>query len=138
MNGCSFQQVLRQNFGWFLSKHCKTLFLRGFILKPTERGQVLSKNGTRDFQNKTPFDRSACFHVTISENFKCFQYFNFENIFWKTKNFFKNWSSVFQLKALKVLNTSLPYKTVRSEARVKTNRMVSTEVTYHKGPEFCQ
>ena len=30
-----FQQVLRQNLGWFL--HWKTLFLRGFILKTTER-----------------------------------------------------------------------------------------------------
>ena len=29
-NGCSFQQVLRQSLGWFLSSHWKTLFLRGF------------------------------------------------------------------------------------------------------------
>ena len=38
MNSCSFQQVLRQNLGWFLSKHWKkTRFLRGFILEPTKR-----------------------------------------------------------------------------------------------------
>ena len=34
---CSFQQVLRQNLSCFLSKHRKTLFLRDFILKSTER-----------------------------------------------------------------------------------------------------
>ena len=27
----------------------------GIILKPTERGHVLLKNGTRDFQNRAPF-----------------------------------------------------------------------------------
>ena len=32
MNGCSFQQALRQTLGWFLSEHWKTLFLSGFIL----------------------------------------------------------------------------------------------------------
>ena len=36
INGCSFQQVLRQNLGWFLSLHWKTLFLRSFILNSTE------------------------------------------------------------------------------------------------------
>ena len=36
MHSCSFQQVLRQNLGWFLSQHWEVLFLRGFILKPTE------------------------------------------------------------------------------------------------------
>ena len=30
-------------------QHRKTLFLRGFILKPTERGKVLLKIGPRDF-----------------------------------------------------------------------------------------
>ena len=54
MNGCSFQQVLRQNLSWFFSKHRKMLFLRAFILEPTE-------NGTKDFQNSLPFERSACF-----------------------------------------------------------------------------
>ena len=48
------------------------LFLRGFILKPTERALVLLKDGTRDFQNSPPFERSACFYVTVSESFKRF------------------------------------------------------------------
>ena len=50
---------------------------------------VLLKNGPRDFQNSPRFERSACFYVTISESFKRFQYFKFEQIFWKTKTFFK-------------------------------------------------
>ena len=47
-------------------------FFRVFILKPTERAKILLKNGTRDFQNDPPFERSACFYVTISESFKRF------------------------------------------------------------------
>ena len=35
----------------FLSQHWKTLFLRGFVFKPTEKAYDLLKNGTRDFQN---------------------------------------------------------------------------------------
>ena len=66
----------------------KTLFLRGFVFKPTERALVFLKNGTRDFQNSPPFERSACFHVTISENFEYFQYFNFETDFLENENFF--------------------------------------------------
>ena len=74
MNDCSFQQFLRQNLGSFLSKHWKT---------------VLLKNGTRDFQNSSPFDRLACFYVTFSGNFKRFKALTLQQIFWKTKTFFK-------------------------------------------------
>ena len=42
----------------------KRFFLRGFILKPTERAKVLLKNGTRDFQNSPLFERLVCFYVT--------------------------------------------------------------------------
>ena len=53
----------------------KTLFLRGFILKPTEKVQDLLKNGTRDyFHINHPFERSACFFTTITENCEHFQY----------------------------------------------------------------
>ena len=81
--------TLRQNISWFLSKHLKTLFLRVFIFKPTERAKVLLKNGTRDFQNCTEFQRSACFYVAISKSFKGFQYFNFETNFVENENFFQ-------------------------------------------------
>ena len=67
----------------------KKLFRRGFILKPTERAKILLKNGTRDFQNSPPFERSACFHATISRNFERFQYFNFETDFLENENLFQ-------------------------------------------------
>ena len=40
----------------------------------------------KDFQNGPPFERLACFYVTISESFKHFQYFNFETNFLKNEN----------------------------------------------------
>ena len=63
-------------------------FLRGFILKPTERAQVHIKIGARDFQNSPQFSRSACFYVTVSGNFERFQYFNFETDFMENENLF--------------------------------------------------
>ena len=41
MNGCSFQQVLRQNLSLFLSQHWNMISLRGLILKPTERAYTI-------------------------------------------------------------------------------------------------
>ena len=71
------------------------LFLRVFILRSTERAQVLLKNDTRDFQNSPPFERSAYFYVTISANFKRFQYFNFETYFLENESHFKKTSVPF-------------------------------------------
>ena len=68
--------------------------------------------------------RSACFHVTISGNFECFQYFAFETNFPENEN-------------LKIENTSFPYKTAISEANVKINRMVSGKLIYHKEWSFA-
>ena len=51
----------------------KILYLRGFILKATERAPVLLKNSIRDFQNSPPFERSACFYVKITKNFEHLQ-----------------------------------------------------------------
>ena len=65
------------------------LFLRSFILKLTERAWVVLKNGTRDFQNNPSFERSACFYVAISDNFKRFQYFNFEIDFLENESLFQ-------------------------------------------------
>ena len=64
-------------------------FLRGFILRLTERAWVLLKNGSRDFQNTPPFERSTCCYVAISENFKSFQYFNFKTDFLENENLFQ-------------------------------------------------
>ena len=42
-----------------------------------------------DFQNSPQFERPACFHVTINENLKRFQYFNFETNFLENENLFQ-------------------------------------------------
>ena len=57
---------------WFFNKcygkmlHKKTLLLRGFTLKPTERPYFPLKGANRDFWNSSAFKRSACFYVTIT------------------------------------------------------------------------
>ena len=48
-----------------------------------------SENGIWDFQNSPPFERLACFHVTLAANFECYQYFNFEINFLKNENLFQ-------------------------------------------------
>ena len=72
-----------------------------------------------------------------SGNFECFQYFNFEKIFWKTKTFFKKLEYFFLVESTKIEKTSFPYETVISEANVKRNRMVSTKWTYQKERSFA-
>ena len=49
-------------------------FSQRFHFKANRKSIDSSKKGTRDFQNSPPFERSACFYVTISESFKRFQY----------------------------------------------------------------
>ena len=137
MNGSSFQQVLRQNLGWFLSKHSKTLLLRDFILKPTERAQVLLKIFTRDFQNSPPFERLACLYVTITENLSVFKTLSLKQIFWKKKTFFKKLEYRFLVESSNIENALFPYKIAISEANVKTNKMVTTKWTYQKERSFA-
>ena len=84
-----FKVTFAANLGWFLSRQRKTLCLRCFILKSTGRAWILLKNTTRDFQNSPPFERCACFYVTITENFKGIQYFNFETNSLKNENLFQ-------------------------------------------------
>ena len=64
MNGCFFQyfsKVYGKIWVVFCLNTGKGFFFRGFILKPTEGAYVFLKNGTSDFQNSPPFERSACF-----------------------------------------------------------------------------
>ena len=111
-----------------------------FFLKPTKRFHFkanrksigFSKKSTRDFQNSSPFERSACFYVTTSRNFERSQYFKFEEIFWKTKAFFKKLENYFLFKRTNIENASFPYETTISKANVKTNKVMSTKWTYHK------
>ena len=68
--------------------------------------------------------------MTISENFKRFQYFNFET------NFLEKMEYRFIVETTKIENASFPFKTALSEANVKTNRMATTKWTYHKERDF--
>ena len=71
-----------------------------------------AKLGTRDFQNSPPFERTACFYVTISESFKCFQYFDFETNFLEIENLFqKTGEYLFLVETTEIENTSFPFKT---------------------------
>ena len=56
------------------------------VFKAKRNSIVLLKNGTRDFQINPPFERLACFYVTISGSFGLFQYCDFETIFLENEN----------------------------------------------------
>ena len=51
------------------------------MLKPTERSSKQRYWGP-------PFEKLACFYVTFCEDFKRFQYFNFETDFLENENVF--------------------------------------------------
>ena len=53
------------------------------------------------------------------------------------KNFFKKLEYRFLVETTKIENTSFPFKTALSEANVKTNRMATTNWTYHKEWSFA-
>ena len=75
--------------------------------------------------------------MTVTENLKRFQYFNFETDFLESEIFFKKLEYRFLVESTKIEKASFPYKTAVSEANVKTNRMVSTKWTYHKERSFA-
>ena len=114
MNGCTFHLLLRQNLGWFCLKTRKHFVLEVSFYSQ-ERAWIALNNGTRDFQNRPSFERSACFYVTTTGNFERFHYFIFETNFLKNGNLFsKNWSTVFYFKVLRLkaqcFHTKLPYQ----------------------------
>ena len=58
-------------------------------------------------------------------------------IFWKTKTFFKKLEYRFLVEITKIENTSFPLQTALSEANVKTNKMATTKLIYHKDWSFA-
>ena len=80
MNDCSFLQLLRQNLTCFFVLTQKNAFSSRFHSKANRRSIGSCKNGTRDFQNSPPFERLACFYLSLI----------LKKIFWKTKPFSKN------------------------------------------------
>ena len=116
----------------FLSQHSKTLFLRVFILKPTETATVLGilKIALRLRDG----------HVFMWQSVKVSNVFNtptLKKMFWKTKTIFKKLEYRFLVETTKIENTSFSLKTAPSEANVKTNRMATTKWTYHKEWSFA-
>ena len=59
-----------------------------------------------------------------------------KQIFLKMKTFFKKLEYHFLVERTKIENASFPYKTAKSEANIKTNRMLTTKQTYHKEQSF--
>ena len=53
------------------------------------------------FQNSPP-ERQACFYLTITGSFECYQYFDFETNFLKNENLFQKMEYLFQLKVLRL------------------------------------
>ena len=75
--------------------------------------------------------------MTITENFKRFQYFNLETDFLENENLLKKLGHHFLVESTEIENASFPYKTVLSEANVKANKMVTTKWTYQKERSFA-
>ena len=74
--------------------------------------------------------------MTITRNFKRFQYFDFKANFLKNEKLFLKTEVFFLDESTKIENATFPYKTLLREANVKTNRMGS-KWTYHKGQGFA-
>ena len=75
--------------------------------------------------------------MTVTENFKRFQYFNFKTDLLESEIFFKKLEYRFLVESTKIEKASFPYKTAISEANVKTNRMVTTKWAYHRERSFA-
>ena len=76
--------------------------------------------------------------MTITGNFECFQYFNFDTNFLKNENlFFKKLENSFVVNSTTIESVTHPYKTALSEANFKTNKMGSTKWTYYKERNFA-
>ena len=128
-------------FGLVFVSTLENAFSQRFYFQANRKSICSSKpNGTRDFRNSSPFERSACFYVTISksfEHFEHFQYFNFQTDFLENENFFQKTRVTFLVERTKIGKAQFPYKTAISEAIVKRNRMVITKWAYHRERSFA-
>ena len=61
-----------------------------------------------------------------------------EQIFWKTKLFFKKLEYRFLVETTDIENASFPFKADLSEANAKTNRVATTKWTFHKEWSFAR
>ena len=79
----------------------------------------------------------AYVYVRITENFECFQFFNFETSFLKNENLFQNLEYCFLVGITNIENSAFSYKTTLSVSSVMTNRMGSTKWAYQKERSFA-
>ena len=83
------------------------LFLRSFILKPTDRKYVLLKTALAVFKIALCLrDR----HVFMRQSVE-----SLRQIFWKTKKIFEKLEYSFLVETAKIENASFPYKTAISD-----------------------
>ena len=129
----AFQHGLRQIWVGICLNSGKRFFLRGFILKPTERAQVLLKTVLGIF--KIPLhlrDR----HVFMWQSLEILNvFYTLKLIFWKPQTRFKKSAALFF--SYQIQSATFPYKTALSEANVKASRMVNTKWAYHKERSFA-
>ena len=87
------------------------LFLRGLILKSTERAQIVLKNCTRDFQKALRLRDPPLMWQSI-EILNDFYTLTLRQISWKTQTFFKNLKYRFLVEVLRLkthhFHTNLP------------------------------
>ena len=95
MNGCSFQQVLRQSFGLVFVWVFGYLVLRDFILKPTERAYILLNMVLGIFKIALCLRNQHVFMRQSVEILNDFKTLTLKQIFWKMKTFLKTLSTGF-------------------------------------------
>ena len=83
------------------------------------------------------FETSTCFYVTIIEILNIFNTWTLKRNLWKAQTLFKKLEYSFLVESTKIEKATFPYKTILSEATIKTNRMDITKWTYHKERDFA-
>ena len=81
----SFTAKFELAFGFTL----ENAFTLRFHFKVNSKSIVSSKQRCYGFLKGPSVERSACFYVTTTENFECFQYLNFATNFHENENLFR-------------------------------------------------
>ena len=113
MNGWFFQHFSRV-YGKIWVGFCvnirKTLFLRGFILKPTARALVLPKTVLGIFKIPLRFRDRHVFTWKLLETLNVFNTSTLKIFFEKRKLFSKKWSIIFFVESTKLKTQHFPTK----------------------------
>ena len=115
----------------------ENLFLRVFILKSTERAKTPLKTALGIFKIALRLRDRYDFMWQSAKVLNVFNTLTLIQIFWKANTFFKKLVYRFLVETTKIENTSFPFKTDLSEANVKTNRITTTKLTYHREWSFA-